>query len=95
MQFNIPQFIEIRDKIIGPLTMRQFLYMLIGVGALVAIWFFAELWLFLIIAIPILLFCLMLAFYKFNGRPFIFFVGSVINYLIKPKLYLWKRKNKM
>ena len=95
MQFNIPQFIEIKDKIIGPLTMRQFLYILAGLGALAAVWFFAELWLFLIIAIPILVFCLMLAFYKFNGRPFIYFVGSVINYLIKPKLYLWKRKNKM
>ena len=95
MQFNIPQFIEIKDKIIGPLTMRQFLYILAGLGALAAVWFFAELWLFLIIAIPILVFCLMHAFYKFNGRPFIYFVGSVINYLIKPKLYLWKRKNKM
>jgi len=92
MQFNIPQFIEIKDKIIGPLTMRQFLYILAGVGALAALWFFAELWLFLIIAMPIAIFCLMLAFYKFNGRPFIYFVGSVINYLMKPKLYLWKRK---
>jgi len=49
MQFNIPQFIEIKDKIIGPLTMRQFLYILAGIGALAALWFFAELWLFLIV----------------------------------------------
>ena len=95
MQFNVPQFIEIKDKIIGPLTMRQFLYILAGVAALGGLWFFIELWLFIIITIPIAIFCLMLAFYKFNGRPFIYFVGSVINYLIKPKLYLWKRKNKM
>ncbi len=95
MQFNVPQFIEIKDKIIGPLTMRQFLYILAVVAALGGLWFFIELWLFIIITIPIAIFCLMLAFYKFNGRPFIYFVGSVINYLIKPKLYLWKRKNKM
>jgi len=92
MQFNIPQFIEIKDKIIGPLTMGQFLYILAGIGAMVALWFFLELWLFLIIAIPVIAFCLMLAFYQFNGRPFINFVGSAINYLIRPKLYLWKRK---
>ena len=94
MQFNVPQFIEIKDKIIGPLTMRQFLYILAGVAALGGLWFFIELWLFIIITIPIAIFCLMLAFYKFNGRPFIYFVGSMINYLIKPKLYLWKRNNK-
>jgi len=94
MQFNVPQFIEIKDKIIGPLTMRQFLYILAGIAALGGLWFFIELWLFIIITIPIAIFCLMLAFYKFNGRPFIYFVGSAINYLMKPKLYLWKRNNK-
>jgi len=92
MQFNVPQFIEIKDKIIGPLTLRQFFYILIGAGVLAILWFFAELWIFLIIAIPIIAFCLLLAFYKFNGRPFIYFVGSLISYLLKPKLYLWKRK---
>jgi len=76
MQFNVPQFIEIRDKIIGPLTMRQFLYILAGMGALAILWFFMQLWIFLIISIPIVIFCLLLAFYKFNGRPFIHIVGS-------------------
>lgn len=94
MQFNIPQFIEIKDKIIGPLTMKQFLYIVAGIGALGALWFFIELWLFIIIAIPIIIFCLMLAFYQFNGRPFIYFIGSAINYLLKPKLYLWRKQNK-
>ena len=94
MQFTIPQFIEIKDKIIGPLTMRQFLYILAGIGALAGLWFFIELWLFIIIAVPIIIFCLMLAFYKFNGRPFIYFISAVINYLLKPKLYLWRKDDK-
>ena len=94
MQFNIPQFIDIKDKIIGPLTMKQFLYIVAGMGVVFVLWYFLRLWLFLLIAAPVVAFCLMLAFYQFNGRPFINFVGLAINYLLKPKLYLWKRKNK-
>jgi len=94
MQFNVPQYIGIEDKIIGPLTIKQFLCILAGAGIIIVLWFFAELWLFLIIAVPIIIFCLMLAFYKFNGRPFINFIGSAFNYLLKPKIYLWKKNKK-
>lgn len=94
MQFNIPQFIEIKDKIVGPLTMKQFLYVLVGIGAIASLWFFVKLWLFLLLAIPIVIFFLMLAFYEFNGRPFIYFIGSALSYLLRPKIYLWKKDDK-
>ncbi|MEA2113729.1 MAG: PrgI family protein [Patescibacteria group bacterium] len=93
MQFQVPQFIDIEDKIIGPLTLKQFLYLMGGLMVLAFLWLYLELGLFIIIAIPVLLLCLALAFYKINGRPFIYFLGAFITYFTKPKLYLWRKDN--
>ena len=93
MHFNVPQFIELEDKIIGPLTLKQFLFLAGGGGLLVFLWFFVSFGIFIIIAIPVGLFCAACAFYKINGRPFVSLIGSILNYFSKPKLYLW-RKNK-
>lgn len=92
MQFNVPQFIEIEDKLIGPLTLKQFLYLLGGGGLLFILWYVLTFGLFIIIAIPIGIFFILLAFYKVNGRPFINLIGAGIVYLTKPRLYLWKKK---
>jgi hypothetical protein len=93
MQFNVPQFLDIEDKIIGPLTLKQFGWLAAGGGMLFFLFQFVELWLFLMIAAPVAALCLALAFIKVNGRPFISIFGAFINYLIKPKLFIWKRKN--
>ncbi len=92
MQFNVPQFIDIEDKIIGPLALKQFLYLVGGAGVLFLLWSLLTLGFFIVIAIPIGILCILLAFYKVNGRPFINFLGSGIVYLSKPRLYLWKKK---
>ncbi len=92
MKFDVPQFIEVEDKIIGPLTLKQFLYIGAGAGSLFLLWFFLKLGLFIAVAIPVGLLCGALAFYKVNGRPFISFLGSLIKYLRKPRLYLWRKK---
>lgn len=91
MQFNVPQFIEIEDKIIGPLTLKQFLYLAAGGAILFIAWFFLKLWAFLIIAVPIALIGIFFAFYRVNGRPFIAFIGAVLGYFTKPRLYVWKK----
>jgi len=93
MKFNVPQFIEVEDKIIGPLTLKQFLYLAGGAGLLLVFWFFLKLTVFIIVAIPVGLFCGVLAFYKVNGRPFISFLASLIKYSSKPRLYLWRKRN--
>lgn len=91
MQFKVPQFIDIEDKLIGPLTLKQFLYLLGGGGLLTVLWIYLKLGVFLIIGIPIGIIVLGLAFYKVNGRPLIYLLGSLIKYLTKPRLYLWKK----
>jgi len=92
MQFKVPQFIEIEDKVIGPLTIKQFLYLLPGAGLLFILWFFLELWLFILIGVLIVAISLVFAFYRVQGRPFIYFLGAFVKYLTKPRLYLWRKK---
>lgn len=92
MRFKVPQYIEIEDKIVGPLTLKQFLYLLGGGGILAILWLFLNLALFIIVAIPIVTFFGLLTFYKYKGRPLAHLIVPFITYMMKPKLYLWKKK---
>lgn len=92
MRFEVPQFIEIEDKIFGPLTWRQFLYLGGGLGMAVVIFLMLPLIIFLIFGIPLALLAGALAFYPVNSRPFSYFLESVLNYITKDKLYLWRKR---
>lgn len=90
MQFQVPQFIDVEDKIFGPLTLKQFLY-LAGAGAFSFILFFAlqtPVW----IGVTILMFAIAgtLAFVKYNGQNMITIGISFFKYLWLPKFYLWR-----
>lgn len=93
MRFEVPQFIEIEDKIIGPLTWKQFVYLAGGVGVLLILYFTIESFtLFVMIGLPFGALSASLAFQKVNNRPFSIFLESSINYFTKSKLYLWKKE---
>ncbi|MFA6000051.1 MAG: PrgI family protein [Candidatus Paceibacterota bacterium] len=96
MQFKVPQFLEIEDKIFGPFTFKEFAYLVGGGGMCFVLYKLLGLfW----GGIPILLiggFSLLLTFYKPNDRPFINIVESFLRYNMQSKLYVWeKRKNKI
>ncbi len=94
MQFQVPQFIEVEDKIFGPLTFRQFAYLAGAAGATVALYSFLPLFFALLFAAPIVVLALALAFYKVNNRPFIYVLEAALRYAISKKLYLWKHEEK-
>jgi phosphate/sulfate permease len=91
MQFQVPQFIEVEDKIFGPLTFRQFTY-LAGAAGVVVIFYllFRSFIIAILISAPIIGLALALAFYKVNNRPFIHALEAAFNYLRSRKLYLWR-----
>lgn len=91
MRFEVPQFIEIEDKIFGPLTWRQFLYLGGGLGMAVVLFITTNLVVFTLLGIPIALLSGALSFYPVNNRPFSFFLEALFNYITKQKLYLWRR----
>jgi hypothetical protein len=95
LQFQVPQNIDLEDKIVGPLTLIQFLYVL-G-GALIDYFLFQALGqdyfsLFLVAGIPIALISLSLAFFKIQDQPLSHFISVGLVYMTKPKLRLWSRQ---
>ncbi|MBI5456226.1 PrgI family protein [Candidatus Kaiserbacteria bacterium] len=96
MQFQVPQFIEVEDKIFGPLTFKQFVYVAGGAGLAYLMWRVFPIYL----AAPLVGGALglgaALAFFQYNGRPFIVAIEHAFYYLTRSKLYLWKdeRRNK-
>jgi len=93
MQFKVPQFLEIEDKIFGPFTFRQFAYLAGGAGLCFVLY---KLLGFVFAAIPIILiagFALALTFYRPNNKPFIEMVQAGLKYFTQNKLYIWKKEN--
>ena len=92
MQFQVPQFIEVEDKIFGPLTLKQFLYIAGGVGVCLMLFAILPLVFVIMLGIPVMGFAAALAFYEINGRPFIVALEHAFGYILGSKLYLWKQR---
>ena len=96
MQFKVPQFLDIEDKIFGPFTFKEFVYLAGGAGLCFVIYKLLGLLLGLAPMLAVAGVALALTFYRPNNKPFINMVESGFNYLIKDKLYIWKRsKNRV
>ncbi len=91
MLFNVPQYIDVEDKVAGPLTAKQLLWML-GMGAvLLVLWNLLDKATFFIVAIPVGVTFTALAFYRPYNQPLIKFIISGISFLFSPKVYIWRR----
>jgi len=89
--FQVPQFIDIEDKIIGPLTLKQFMF-LAGAGIIIFILYSVlQFWLWIIVSIVIAGAGLGFAFVKINGQPLSKVAVNGLKYLIRPRLYVWQR----
>jgi len=91
MRFQVPQFTEVEDKIFGPLTLKQFIYLIGGGGISFLFYFIFPLWITVIFATPVVVFVLALAFYKVNNQPFIKVVENAIHFRSSSRLFLWKK----
>lgn len=91
MQFQVPQFIEVEDKIVGPFSWKQFIYMLGGLGLSYVLYKALPFIVAILLIIPVLSLAGALTFVKINGRPFIFALEAWFNYAFQSKLYVWKK----
>ena len=92
MEYQVPQFIEVENKVVGPLTLKQFIYLAGGGGISVAGFVYLPLYLSLPVIAVFGGFALALAFYKMNGKPFIDLIEAGFNYYTGAKLFLWKHE---
>ena len=91
-QYNIPQFVDSEDKIFGPITIRQFAVLAIGVVIGGFLWYFKpNMIVFFLSVAPVAGATFAFAFFKINGQNFDIFLTNVIIYIIKPTLFLWSR----
>ena len=93
MQFQVPQFLDVEDKIIGPFTLKQFLYLAGGIGMGYLASRYVP-WVGIILAIGFICLGAALAFYKVNGKPLVFVIESGFNYMRSNRLYVWRRREK-
>lgn len=92
MEYQVPQFIEVEDKIIGPLTLKQFIY-IAGAGGLCIVFFvYLPIIFAILLAIPVAALAAALSFYKINGKPFIEVLEAGFNYYTGAKFFLWKHR---
>jgi len=94
MEYQVPQFIEVENRIFGPLTLRQFIFVAGGTGLCVVFFLYLPLYLALICSAPVAALALALAFYKVNNKSFLDLIEAGFNYYTRGQLYLWKKEQK-
>ncbi len=94
MRFQVPQFIEVEDKIFGPLTIKQFIYLAGGAGLSFILFRLLPLPIAIILIAGVFALVLGLAFYQINNRPLIYVLQNAFGFLVSDKLYLWKKIEK-
>ncbi len=88
-QFVVPQFIDVEDKVLGPITVRQFIIILVGGGLIFVAYKLADLTLFILEAVIIAFATFIIAFVKINGRPIHYFFLNVLQTLMRDRLRVW------
>jgi hypothetical protein len=94
MQFKVPQFIDVEDKVVGPLTFKQFAYLAGGAGLIYLSLHSLPVLLGLPIAGIFGALAVALAFFKYNEKPFIHVLEAFIRFYTKSRLYLWHKEPK-
>jgi hypothetical protein len=93
MQFQVPQFIETEDHIIGPLTIKEFIYVCATCGFAMMLFFILNTVVWVIVATPIVALGLAMAFVKVNGRSFVYLVQAAAKFYWNPQLYVWQAEH--
>lgn len=94
MRYQVPQFIEFESKIIGPLTFKQFIYLLGGTGGTYILFKIFGIFPGILFIIALWVLAGSLAFVKINNKDFVDILAAGFAYFTKSKLYIWKKVDK-
>lgn len=94
MNFVLPQFIEMEAKIVGPLTLKQFMYIAGGAGLSFMIYFSNPLGTTISVVLIILIMSasLALGFVKINGIALPVVMVNALRFAMSSKIFLWKNE---
>ena len=90
-QYKVPQDVEADDKLIGPFSFRQFVYLLVAAGLVaLCIPLFNIFPLLIILPAPFILFLLALSLPLKKDQPMETYLSAVLSYYMKPHNRLWE-----
>ncbi|MSR68678.1 PrgI family protein [Candidatus Saccharibacteria bacterium] len=92
-QYKVPLDIEAEDKILGPLSLRQFIYVIIGLlwAGLMWLLFSKIIVLMIVLIIPITGFFLLLGFGRRQEQSFESYFVAVLQYFVVPRVRVWDK----
>ncbi len=89
-QYKVPQDVEADDKLLGPFSFRQFVYLLIAAGLIaLAVGLFQLFPVLAIIPLPPVLLLLVLALPLKKDQPMETYLAAMVSYYLKPHTRLW------
>lgn len=88
---SVPQFIDVEDKVAGPLTWKQLGWMIAMGAVLFVLYTMFRGILFYLIAVPVVMLFVALAFFRPNGMAFPQFLFYSVTFLFRPKVSVWER----
>lgn len=95
MQFRVPQFLETEDKVIGPLTIKQFIYVVVAFMLSAVFYAILNTWLWVALSLVLLGAAAGLAFVKINGQPLSRIAVAGFNFYWKPQTYTWREPDQI
>lgn len=94
MEYQVPQFIDVEDKVVGPFSFKQFVYLAGGAGLCAILILYLPLYIGILLSIPVAALSGALAFYKVNNKSFVEMLEAGFNFYLGSRLYLWKKEPK-
>lgn len=89
-EYKVPQDVEAEDKLIGPFTFRQFIYLIIAAGGIMVGYGLSRINIVLILVpAPLVLFFLVLALPLKKDQPMETYLTAIIRFWLKPRRRLW------
>jgi len=92
--FQVPQFIDQKPKIVGPLTLHQFFYIAVAGGLVFTSFYIFNTFLWIMVSAVLVSIAAALAFGKVNGQDLPTVILSAFKYTVQPQMYTWKREEK-
>lgn len=88
--YKVPQDVEAEDKLIGPFSFRQFIYLIIAVAGIALAWGLAQVFIPLfIIPLPVILFFGVLSLPLRKDQPMEIYLAALVNFYLKKHKHIW------
>jgi len=88
--YKVPQDVEAEDKLIGPFSFRQFIYLIIAAMGILVAWALSRIFVgLLIIPLPIIAFFLIIALPLRKDQPMETYLAAVVRFYLKPRRRMW------